>query len=85
MITLYREAQSAEADVVEETLQDLVFAHAVEVVDGPGEALPRIADGDRVVHGADLPAYLDELRRLKADWSRFQSDACFIGDDGVCL
>ncbi len=84
MITLHRPSRSPEADQVEEALRDLVFAHRVEVVEGQ-DGLPRITDGTRVVHGADLPGYLEELRRLKADWSRFQSDACYTGDDGTCL
>jgi hypothetical protein len=37
-----------------------------------------------VVTGEDnLRAHLDHLRELMADWDRFQSDACYVEDDGT--
>jgi hypothetical protein len=89
MIELYRASRSPEADRTEEALRDLVVAHTVHVVadpgDAPGGALPVVREGDRLVSAADIPAYLEEVRRLMVEWRRFQADACFVADDGgVC-
>jgi hypothetical protein len=89
VIELYRASHSAEADRAEAALQDLVVAHTVHVVDDPGDApggdLPMVRDGDRLVPAAEIPQYLDEVRRLIGEWRRFQSDACYVADDGtVC-
>jgi len=44
-----------------------------------------IRDGKTTARGPDIPAFLDQLTRDMAEWSRFQSDACYIEDDGtVC-
>ncbi|HEY5727418.1 MAG TPA: hypothetical protein VIV08_02280 [Acidimicrobiia bacterium] len=89
MIELYRASRSPDADRTEEALRDLVVAHTVHVVadpdDAPGGILPVVREGDRLVLLPDIPAYLEEVRRLMAEWRRFQSDACFVADDGgVC-
>jgi hypothetical protein len=89
VIELYRASRSPEADRTEEALRDLVVAHTVHLVDDPGDApggvLPVVREGDRLVSAADIPAYLEEVRRLMAEWRRFQADACFVADDGsVC-
>lgn len=88
MIELQRRADSPEADAIEEQLRDLVVAHKVLVVDdaeGSATDLPVIRDGDVIACGANIPAFLDQLTRDMAEWSRFQSDACYIEDDGtVC-
>lgn len=88
VIELYRSASRSDlADRTEAALRDLVVRHKVRVVadpaGSPGGELPVIREGDRLVPAAELPAYLDELSRFMADWSRFQSDACYIDDDGV--
>lgn len=92
MIILYRHPQDAWADEIEEALDDMVIAYETEVVRTPADRpadvpnLPALRDDDDVVTGADaLRDRLDELRRLMADWDRFQSDACYVEDDGtVC-
>ena len=76
-----------------DALRELVLAHrVVHVDDAPSPplpadlTLPAIRDGARVVAGeANLTAYLGELAVLAAAWSRFQSDTCYLDDDGtVC-
>jgi len=87
MIELQRTADSPTADDIEERLRDLVVAHKVVVVDaeGPAADLPVISDGKLTARGAEIPGFLDQLTRDMAEWSRFQSDACYIEDDGtVC-
>ena len=87
MIELQRTADSPAADDIEERLRDLVVAHKVVVVDveASGADLPVIRDGKLTARGAEIPGFLDQLTRDMAEWSRFQSDACYIEDDGtVC-
>ena len=70
------------------------IAHTVAVVESSeaanqlpdGTVLPAIVDGERLASGPDqVAAYLSELRRFVADWNRFQTDACYIDEDGsVC-
>lgn len=92
MITLFRASDSTVADRVQQRLEDLVVAHRVVVAGSDSESdeippsLPAIQDGERVVSGARaLDQYLDGLEKLMADWNRFQTDACYVDDDGsVC-
>jgi hypothetical protein len=45
--------------------------------------LPVIRENSRLISGKEsLLAYLDELEKLVEDWRRFQSDACYIDEDG---
>lgn len=94
MVTLYRTADSPFADEVEDVLQEIVIAHEVDKVassedvpfDADGQSLPILVDDDVAVSGEEpIRAHLDELRSLMADWDRFQSDSCYIEDDGsIC-
>ena len=87
MIELLRAADSSAADDIESRLRDLVVAHTVVVVD-PGAVeseLPALRDGAVTASGPEIPGFLDQLTRDMAEWSRFQSDACYLEDDGsVC-
>lgn len=93
MITLYRAAECAACDEIQETLRELVVAH--QVVDVAQAApnttdhsitnqdVPRIADGERVISGAaELRAYLAELTHDLEQWRKYQTDACYIDDKG---
>lgn len=92
MITLYRPPDDAWADETEETLDKMVIAYETKTVDGEEPLpdaipeLPALRDEGQLVTGeASLRAHLDDLGDLMADWDRFQSDACFIEDDGsIC-
>ena len=87
MIELQRSADSPVADDIEKRLRDLVVAHTVVVVDADGSVtdLPVIRDGNLTARGSEIPAFLEQLTRDMAEWSRFQSDACYLEDDGtVC-
>lgn len=92
MVTLYRRPDDDQADAIQETLDEIVIAYETETI-ANGEALPDDVpdtpalrdDGDVITGEADLSAHLDELTELMNDWDRFQSDACYIEDDGtVC-
>jgi len=92
MTTLYRSPNDSWADEIEEALDEMVIAHETETIDNgrslPDDipALPALRDEGEVVTGeAALRDHLAHLRDLMADWNRFQSDACFVDDDGtVC-
>ncbi|PSQ96233.1 MAG: hypothetical protein BRD55_07190 [Bacteroidetes bacterium SW_9_63_38] len=61
---------------------ETVPAEAALPPDVPGT--PALRDDDEVITGEDaLREHLDELRDLMNDWDRFQSDACYIEDDGT--
>lgn len=92
MITLYRSpAGSPAADEAARVLADLVIAHTVHHVDQvpddvpAASGLPVIVDDGRVVTADEIPAYLEELTDYLAEWSRYQSDSCYVDkDDRFC-
>jgi hypothetical protein len=85
MIELIRAQDSVVADGIEAALRDLVVAHRITMADQADTDLPVIVDGGRRYPADQIPSFLDQLRRDVADWNRFQSDACYIDDDGsVC-
>ena len=94
MIEFYRPADCDNCETIEAALQEMVVAHKVIVVE-PGQSpeglpagtpLPALVDNGRVFSGrAALAEHLRELEKIVADWRRFQSDACYIDDEGeVC-
>lgn len=92
MIVLYRRPDDPWADEVQEALDEMVIAYETEVVRDaaalPADVpeTPALRDDEEVVTGeAALRDHLDDLRVLMADWDRFQSDACYLEDDGsIC-
>jgi hypothetical protein len=92
MITLYRRPNDPWADEIQEALDEMVIAYETEAVDDdralPDDIpnLPALRGEDAVITGEDaLRDHLDALRDLMADWDRFQSDACYVEDDGsIC-
>ncbi|WP_251939234.1 hypothetical protein [Salinibacter ruber] len=92
MVTLYRQSGDPGADEIEEALREMVIAHEVEHVED-ADALPGIIselsalhdDGEVVTGASALRSHFQTLRALMADWNRFQSDACYVEDDGsIC-
>lgn len=94
MITLYRPPNDAWADEIQEALDEMVIAYETKTVDPdsngahPKEVneLPALRDDDEILTGEEaIRARLDSLRELMRDWDRFQSDACYIDEEGaVC-
>ncbi|MCB1246769.1 MAG: hypothetical protein KDB69_05860 [Acidimicrobiia bacterium] len=68
---------------VEQRLRDLAVAHNVCESDAVVGELPAIEESGRVVGPADLDVYLDELQTTLAQWRKFQTDACYVEDDGI--
>jgi hypothetical protein len=93
MIKLYREEKSVPADIIEAEFRDLVLGYDRVVIDpkdaqrqlGTGISLPVLTDNARVVSGDEIPAYIKELTQFVHSWRRFQSDCCYIDDDGETL
>lgn len=90
MVTLYRRPDDPQADELQAALDEMVIAYETEVVEGNlPEDVPELpalrTDGDVITGAAALQEALDNLRALMSDWNRFQSDACYIEDDGsIC-
>jgi hypothetical protein len=92
MITLYRRPNSDSADEIQEALDEMVIAYETEIVSDdsarPADVptLPALRDDEEVITDPEaLDAHLEELRELMHDWDRFQSDACYIEEDGsIC-
>jgi hypothetical protein len=92
MIILYRRPDDEWADEIQEALNDMVIAYETEMIEDnqslPKDVphLPALRDDGEVVTGkAALRDHLDDLRALMADWDRFQSDACYVEEDGsIC-
>lgn len=92
VITLYRKASCPEGTAIEERLSDLVAAHRVRIVPETGASelgptrLPAIQEGEDWFSGRlEIQDYLIRLEKRIELWNRYQSDACYLGEDGeVC-
>lgn len=92
MITLYRRPDDDRADSIQNTLDEIVIAYETETISEDGllpddvPTTPALRDDGTVITGETaLDEHLQELTDLMNDWDRFQSDACYIEDDGtVC-
>ena len=91
MIVLYRPANCHSGANIQAALQDMVIAHQVVVVETdcwpdvlPANIpLPALQDNGHLITGqAEIAAHLDQLAQFVADWRKFQSDACYLDDDG---
>lgn len=94
MIELYRPVHCPDCTKIEEALKELVVAHKIITLEPgrpateltPDTPLPAIKDEGQIITGqAAIDAYLVNLEKIVADWRRFQSDACYIDDNGgIC-
>ncbi|MCK6628581.1 MAG: hypothetical protein L6R45_25810 [Anaerolineae bacterium] len=91
MIKLYRPADCPDCAEIEAALQEMVVAHQVIVLEGgqmaaelgPKVALPAIRENNRTVSGPEaINTYLKELATFVANWQRFQSDSCYLDNEG---
>jgi glutaredoxin len=91
MIKLFRLRDCSPCAEIETTLKELVVAHEVITLEtdeahaalGPEVALPAIKENGRTISGpAVISAYLKELEQFVSEWRRFQSDSCYINDNG---
>lgn len=94
MIELYREEISSEADWIEADLKGMAAGYERHIVTplevterfGLQVQLPVLRDGDRFASGREeIRIFLEEFSRLVENWRKFQSDSCYLDDEGdVC-
>ncbi|GAB4440695.1 MAG: hypothetical protein Kow0031_22650 [Anaerolineae bacterium] len=91
MIELYRTASDPLGAEIEDGLKELVLAHRVIVVTAgqlpnslpAGTPLPALRDQGRLITGSQaLHAHLRRLQQLVYEWRKYESDACYIGNEG---
>ncbi len=91
MIELYRPIDCPTCADLEAALQELVVAHRVIVVEvgqipvelGPDISLPALKENGQIIYGPEaIAAYMRDLERFVINWRRFQSDSCYIDDEG---
>jgi hypothetical protein len=91
MIELYRTQNDALGAEIEDGLQELVLAHRVILVEPeqPPDSLPAntplpaLRDEGQLITGSEaLRAHLQYLTHVAFEWRKFQSDACYIHEDG---
>ncbi|PLX84911.1 MAG: hypothetical protein C0617_06080 [Desulfuromonas sp.] len=90
MITFYHSRGCPRCAAIREGLETLCLAHRVVGVGG-GEAAeglpdgirpPVLLDGREVVRGhRAIRDRLDSLEAIKAEWDKYQSDACYCDED----
>lgn len=45
--------------------------------------IPLLVDSAKYIEGEkNILAYLEDLRKFKAEWDKFQNDSCYCDDDG---
>lgn len=83
MIKLLRDRHDQAGIEAEERLTEMGLAF--EVCDRKGGE-PVLEDEGKQYKGlADISRQLDELEKVRQQWYKFQSDACYIDEDGeVC-
>ena len=90
MIVLYRTPDCPRCASIQDALEELAIAHEVVVgtraelaeVLPSGAKLPTLIDGDEVFSGAEaVIEHLEELERFTELWYKYQSDACYCGEE----
>jgi len=90
MILLYRKENCAFCDEIEETLREIVMAYKIgnlkDLPESKLKNIPLLIDAERSVFGKKaIYEFLDEAKKLMVQWQKFQSDSCYLDDDGkVC-
>ena len=68
----------------ERRVVDLLVAHSVTITDDDPD-VPLIIEAGRRVSADAFDPYLDDLAEDVAAWRTFQTDACYVDDDGsIC-
>ena len=84
MLTLYTYSGDDDSLRVREALRDRALRFEERALDSPGP--PRLVDRDIDATGVEeIATALESLDEFAREWYRFQSDSCYIDDDGtVC-
>jgi hypothetical protein len=89
MVELYRAVESAWSDEIEGALKEMVIAHRVITVH-EGQKLPASLnelpalcyEGQCYTGQAIIKRQLAELAHFITVWGKYQSDSCYIDEDG---
>jgi hypothetical protein len=94
MIELYRPVDCPSCADIEEALKEMVLAHRVITVENGnlpaslpvGTPLPALRDEGQIITGSQaLKDHLQYLKHIAFEWRKYQSDSCYIHDDGgIC-
>ncbi|AHC14889.1 hypothetical protein [Salinispira pacifica] len=83
MINIYRRPNDPQADQIEEELQRISLAYNRELKNKVDVFLEE--DGKTYKNVDEIYGFIREMEEYKAEWEKFQSDSCYIEDDGsVC-
>jgi len=93
MLTLYRTPDCPGCRALQAALEAENLAHRVVLVDDDREAElpagthpPVLVDEGTVYQGREaIDAHLHELAAFKAEWDKFQTDACYCDDEGEVI
>ncbi len=91
MLKFYRTHNCPRCTEIQKALEEINYAHKVIMVKNSDEIqnedltdkkLPLLIDNDRISKGSDeIFKHLEDLKGFKELWDKFQSDACYCGDD----
>jgi glutathione S-transferase len=92
MIYFYRTGDCKWCGSIQDALEEMVLAHEVILVN-KGEKLPEglpegskppvLLDDKEVIQGSDnILKHLEKLKKFKALWEKFQTDACYCDEEG---
>lgn len=92
MIVFYRTKNCPGCQSIQETLEEMVLAHRVVIVEKgedsweqlPGGVTPPVlVDDKETIQGSkNIVKRLEKLEKFKALWEKFQSDACYCDEEG---
>lgn len=92
MLKFYHTPDCPGCREIQDALEEMSYAHEVILVKSRDETeedvlkhkkLPLLIDDDKVCEGTEaIVQHLEELKGFKALWDKFQSDACYCGDEG---
>ncbi len=90
MMTLYVKDNCPACEEVREKIEEMVLAHDVVNIDEAGtesplrrEELPLIEDEGKTYSGNEaIEQYFEDLEKYHEEWYKFQSDVCYVDDDG---
>jgi glutaredoxin len=92
MIRFYRRRDCPLCADIQEAMERMVLAHEVIMVEkGRKEQaglpahvpLPVLMDEGKLIQGAEnIKEHLERLEGFKAEWERFQTDACYCDENG---
>lgn len=85
-MTLYITKDCKTCSGLRASLEDTAMAHETVIVPAQerfdrlpeGTDPPVLVDDDRVIQGnREIRVYIEELRQLRDDWLKYQSDVCY--------